>query len=403
MFDSKFLIEQFKEYNRWLVMGRVTFSLDQNEFPIYHLMNENPLMELPSVSKESDTVVIIFTGGGSINSSGSGLYRLINRLGKIGISAVALDYPFHGQGARDQKFYDREYFYNYIYTFIQRYINQNKSVILLGQSFGTLVIDRLLYRFPELKIKGAVLAAPGGPLTQALGEHYHQIKSNGQFDSYIAEQKIDLNEDGQKWMWHILDESIPEQRIFKNRIVVVRGEFDIWSTAELAEQFCKCYSNYSKNEYPNLHHCNTLTMKGKNSLTNYQVIDDIISNFGIAIGSNLGMKKVCEAKQLLYGFPLFRIWLKNSYPNQFDGISQNDQPQGRSLEDQTDWTDLNHRWKFWIQKIIIEAFERQKTSESLTLDHNRHEKLKKVLSAPPRILNNDDLGLIISLLNVEVL
>lgn len=177
------------------VYGQVdTFFSKKWDTQVYYTKTAfpNAKNEVPMFDPRAKAIFVFFHGSGTMKSSGRNFIANMNTLANMGYSALSIDMPFHGEGPRDPKFNEANYFMEWTKNIVTEAKKTGKPVILVGHSFGPDVILEFVTRYP--KMADAVVAMSPAGFTKELSNWYDNFTSKMKFGGEVAE-----NENGGIW------------------------------------------------------------------------------------------------------------------------------------------------------------------------------------------------------------
>lgn len=173
-------IQEYFEATKWGVV-RNTFDTELDT-RIYYTATGIPYpgsRQTSLVDPDSRAVFIFFHGSGTMQSSGRNFYGIMNYMNDLGFSSIAIDLPFHSEGPIASRFYDADYFMNWIHKIVLKVKAYGKPVYLVGHSFGSDVVSEFAYRYP-FEMESGVALSPAG-FTSELEEWYKTKTSKMRF------------------------------------------------------------------------------------------------------------------------------------------------------------------------------------------------------------------------------
>jgi len=222
---------------------------------IYYVPQANPLLDFPELDRGAKAVVIALGGAGLETASGQTFMQDARVFKRYGVSVVSLDYPFHGSGPTERKYFNVQDFKKMLFEIIKHYKSAGKPVYLLGHSMGPAVIQELLYDSPDL-VQGAIMLSPGGKTSALLLKHYQEQSALGLTQKERGED-AKVNLEGEQWsaaMGRDFKANKAARMKTQRPVLVIAGDHDSWSTPEILEDMVSRYPNASLEIVPDAGH-----------------------------------------------------------------------------------------------------------------------------------------------------
>jgi pimeloyl-ACP methyl ester carboxylesterase len=346
------------------------------ETSIYYPTNSSHIKGYPEIPARSQAILISMTGSGGENISGKNFMRAAKRMQQWGIAQVAFDYPFHGEGPKDEKFNHVHEFRRMLFKIIKHYKKTSLPVILQGHSFGALVIQDLLYYSSEI-VEGAVITSPGGNVTPDLLEKYLIEFPPGQQAELMKGFKWKFDPVSDQWAEGLDGKTGVAGQMFSNKtgvkiktqipVRILAGDQDPYSTPDLIENFARRFSNATFEIFPGFGHVDVNEAPGEREKAPLNAVIDLVEE-------NI-QKKLKLSKELsIHSQEVFQYFLENSfafqiYLQEFEKIPL--LKARRFLENQniSAVDAILGRWNdFYLQKLweaIAASNSAQKKAESL--------------------------------------
>lgn len=161
---------------RWIDESLMVSS-DFAETKLYWYPSPNPTRYFEGIDRNANAIVLALGGAGLKTSSGGNWAEIGRRFMSAGVSFVSYDYPFHVGGSRDAKYQNLNEVVSQAIQIIKFLKRSGKPVILLGMSFGPVLIQEIVGTSPSL-VQGAIYVSPGGALTEKMLAHYKVLERN---------------------------------------------------------------------------------------------------------------------------------------------------------------------------------------------------------------------------------
>ena len=238
-----------------------------------------------------------------------------------GISMIAMDYPFTGNGPRDRRYHTSSEFLKMIKEAVDYYKQFNVPVYLLGHSFGCYVIQEMLAQYGDI-VSGAFMLSPGGNQTPDLLQHYLDFRFSPDWQAFIESHGIEMDNKAERWAEGKDGKQGVGGQFTSGRstgaiqtkvpVVVIRGENDPWSTEGLAREIAGRFENGTFIPLAGATHQSVLTVRnGKEAFITLILVQTIEAATGIKLPKS---KQKVSAKEKVLSYAqhsdLFRENLK---------------------------------------------------------------------------------------------
>lgn len=160
---------------------------------------------IPWIDPKARGLFIFFHGSGTMKSSGKNYMEQQNELANLGYASLSFDLPFHAEGPEDERFFEVDYFMDWVKRIIQKHRVPGQPVYVIGHSFGPDVSAELISRDPFL-VDGAVLLSPAS-FNPTLDKWQRQKTSRMRFGGDVLSNEI-----AGEWA-----QSVSDQMLWKRR------------------------------------------------------------------------------------------------------------------------------------------------------------------------------------------
>lgn len=212
---------------------------------LYHLAHADPLRGYEEIQAGSKAIVIAFMGSGSARGSGAGFMRNAASLWSYGVSMLSFDYPYHGLGPRDAKYDDSAVFLRQVTDIVNHYASTGLPIYLFGHSFGCILEQEILRRWPDL-VRGVLMVSPGGNQTPRLLAHYLRFRFSPRWNAFLAAENFSMDrraeiwsegEDGAGGVGGQFGTTHDVSPIATDvPVVIIAGEHDPWSSPDMLQE-----------------------------------------------------------------------------------------------------------------------------------------------------------------------
>jgi predicted esterase len=341
-------------------------KLKKFDTTVYFPTNTHPLKDFPEIPSGSKAILISMTGSGAENVSGKNFMRGAKRMQQWGVAQLSFDYPYHGEGPRDEKYYDLELFRKMVFQVIKHYKKTGLPVFLQGHSYGALVIQDILFLSPEL-VDGVVITSPGGNVTPELLEKYLIEFPPGQQGVAMkgCNFKFDLESD--KWSEGLDGKTGVAGQMLSNKsgatikslipVSIIAGDQDPYSTPDMIEAFAKRFSNAN---YEILKGFGHVTVNEAPGIREKVPMDAVLNLVELKTGKKLNL----STEAAIRSDELFLYFLENSqgfkkYLQEIEGLNLN---KTMRLYENKNTFAIDSLLKRWNEFYLIQLWKALKTS-----------------------------------------
>ncbi|MEI7441272.1 MAG: hypothetical protein WCK43_06530 [bacterium] len=333
---------------------------------VYFPTNVHSLKDFPEIPSGSQAILLSLTGSGAENVSGRNFMRGAKRMQQWGVAQVSFDYPFHGEGPREKKYYDLQIFRKMLFQIIKHYKKTGLPIILQGHSYGALVIQDILSLAPKI-VDGAVITSPGGNVTPELLEKYLFEFPPGQQDGVMKGCNCKFDPESDKWSEGLDGKTGVAGQMLSNKegatvkssipVIVIAGDQDPYSTPEMIEAFAKRFSNASYQIFPGFGHVDVNEIRGLREKAPMDAVLDLVE-------SKTGKKLNLSTETAIRSDELFMYFLENSegFQRYLQEVEELSLPNAWRLYESKNNFAIDSLLKRWSEFFLIQLWKSLKSS-----------------------------------------
>ncbi len=227
-----------------------------------------------------------------------------------GVSFVSYDYPFHASGPRDKKYQNLNKVVSQAIQIIKFLKRSKKPVILLGMSFGPVLIQEILEASPTIA-QAAIYVSPGGAITPSMLDHYKVLErdllqSAGLHDGLLENWLTDLEYQSRTVRIARMTTTIP--------IKILAGTRDLWSSPTMIEELAGRYPKGNYQIVPDQTHTGLLNAKDQNGDSVLLLaLHEIMSK--LSLSTEIPLKFIYDSRREIEVLnrhePAFKIFLES--------------------------------------------------------------------------------------------
>lgn len=333
---------------------------------VYFPTNDHTLKDFPEIPSGSQAILLSMTGSGGENISGKNFMRGAKRMQQWGVAQVSFDYPFHGEGPREEKYYDLHPFRKMVFQVIKHYKKTGLPIILQGHSFGALLVQDILYVAPQI-VDGVVITSPGGNVTPELLEKYLFEFPPGQQAEVMKGFKWKFDPESDRWAEGLNGKGGVAGQMNSNKagvkvksfvpVRILAGDQDPYSTPELIEAFAKRFSNASYEIFPGFGHVDVNEVKGLREKAPMDAVLDLVE-------SKTGKKLNLSTEAVIHSHELFLYFLENSqgFKKYLQEVEELSLPNAWRLYESKNNFAIDSLLKRWSEFYLIQLWKSLKFS-----------------------------------------